>query len=46
VTVSQQSGQSVTITADAKTVADALFRNWLGGSPADDGLKTAMVTGN
>ena len=46
VTLSQQSGQSVTITADAKTVADALFRNWLGSSPADDGLKASMVTGN
>jgi hypothetical protein len=45
VTVSQQGGASVTIDTDAKIVADALLRNWIGSEPADSNLKTAMLSG-
>jgi hypothetical protein len=45
VTVTQQSGGSIHITADAKLVSDALLRNWIGGEPADGGLKAAMLAG-
>ena len=30
-------------TVEGKAFADALFRNWLGPKPADDGLKNAML---
>jgi len=30
-------------TVDGKEFADALFKNWLGASPADDGLKKGML---
>ena len=32
-----------TATVDGKEFADALFRNWLGSKPADDGLKDGML---
>ena len=32
-----------TATVDGKEFADALFRNWLGAKPADDGLKEGML---
>jgi hypothetical protein len=43
-TVAIQGGPSVTVAG--KTFADALFRNWLGGEPADSGLKEGMLTGH
>jgi hypothetical protein len=32
-------------TVEGKPFADALFRNWLGPDPADDGLKKDMLAG-
>jgi hypothetical protein len=43
-TVAIQGGPSVTVAG--KTFADALFRNWLGGDPADSGLKESMLNGH
>lgn len=31
------------VTVDGKDFADALFKNWLGGSPADEDLKKGML---
>jgi hypothetical protein len=31
------------VTVDGKEFADALFKNWLGGSPADEDLKKGML---
>ncbi len=31
------------VTVEGKEFADALFKNWLGASPADDDLKAAML---
>lgn len=45
VTISQQGGGTVTVDTDAKVLADALLRNWIGSSPADGGLKKAMLAG-
>jgi hypothetical protein len=36
-------GGGAPVTVDGKDFADALFRNWLGKKPADDGLKEAML---
>jgi hypothetical protein len=36
-------GGGAPVTVEGKDFADAIFRNWLGGSPADDGLKEAML---
>jgi Chalcone isomerase-like len=41
--VHAQGGSEVTI--EGKEFADALFRNWLGPHPADDGLKKRMLGG-
>ncbi len=41
--ISMQGGGSVTI--EGKDFGDAMFRNWLGGKPADGGLKTEMLAG-
>lgn len=40
-TVAAAGGGSVTV--EGKEFADALFRNWLGAKPADDGLKESML---
>jgi len=40
-TISATGGASATV--PGKAFADALFRNWLGHKPADDGLKKAML---
>jgi hypothetical protein len=45
VTIAQQGGGSVTVSSDARLLSDALMRVWIGGSPADTGLKTAMLAG-
>jgi hypothetical protein len=39
-TVASAAGQA---TVDGKEFADALFKNWLGASPADDDLKKGML---
>jgi hypothetical protein len=36
-------GGGAPVTVEGKDFADALFRNWLGRKPADDGLKEAML---
>ncbi len=36
-------GPGGTATVEGKPFADALFRNWLGQKPADDGLKEGML---
>jgi hypothetical protein len=41
--VQAQGGSEVAI--EGKDFADALFRNWLGPKPADDGLKKRMLGG-
>jgi hypothetical protein len=40
-TVVGPGGEAITI--EGKAFADAMFRNWLGRQPADDGLKSAML---
>lgn len=45
VTIAQQGGATVTVDADGKLLSDALLRNWIGGEPADGGLKTAFLAG-
>jgi hypothetical protein len=40
-TVSAQGGGKVTV--PGKEFADAMFKNWLGSSPADEDLKAAML---
>jgi hypothetical protein len=36
-------GGGAPVTVEGKDFADAIFRNWLGSQPADDGLKRAML---
>jgi hypothetical protein len=36
-------GGGAPVTVEGKDFADAMFRNWLGGEPADAGLKEAML---
>lgn len=36
-------GGGAPVTVEGKDFADAIFRNWLGGVPADAGLKEAML---
>jgi hypothetical protein len=36
-------GGGAPVTVEGKDFADAMFRNWLGGTPADAGLKDAML---
>jgi hypothetical protein len=45
VTIAQQDGGSVTVSANARQLSDALMRVWIGDSPADSGLKAAMLAG-
>jgi hypothetical protein len=40
-TVAAAGGGKVTV--EGKEFADAMFRNWLGSAPADEGLKRAML---
>jgi hypothetical protein len=40
-TVAAAGGSSVTV--EGKDFADAMFRNWLGPSPADPSLKKAFL---
>lgn len=42
-TIGMQGGASVTI--EGKDFGDAMFRNWIGGKPADGGLKTELLAG-
>lgn len=42
-TISMQESGSVTI--EGKDFADAMFLNWIGSKPADDGLKTELLAG-
>jgi len=36
-------GGGAPVTVEGKDFADAIFRNWLGSEPADEGLKEAML---
>ena len=36
-------GGGAPVTIEGKDFADAMFRNWLGSKPADEGLKDAML---